>query len=87
MVIGLSQYLTVAAILHDVIEDGSAAEVGMVGREGMIGLPVLLGSDQDDIEAMVHLPGTALSMDAQAFREELMRRWHVDLFPLAEARG
>lgn len=24
---------------------------------------------------------------AQAFREELMRRWHVDLFPLAEARG
>jgi hypothetical protein len=24
---------------------------------------------------------------AQAFREELLRRWHVDLFPLAEARG
>ena len=24
---------------------------------------------------------------AQAFREELQRRWHVELFPLAEARG
>lgn len=24
---------------------------------------------------------------AQAFREELVRRWHVELFPLAEARG
>lgn len=24
---------------------------------------------------------------AQAFREELRRRWHVELFPLAEARG
>ena len=24
---------------------------------------------------------------AQAFRGELLRRWHVDLFPLAEARG
>jgi predicted Zn finger-like uncharacterized protein len=24
---------------------------------------------------------------AQAFREELLRRWHMDLFPLAEARG
>lgn len=24
---------------------------------------------------------------AQAFREEVLRRWHVDLFPLAEARG
>jgi hypothetical protein len=27
------------------------------------------------------------SASAQAFREELLRRWHVDLFPLAEARG
>jgi CRP-like cAMP-binding protein len=55
------------------MEDGDAAEVGMVGREGMIGLPVLLGADHDDIEGMVQSPGTALRMDAQAFREELER--------------
>ena len=53
------------------LEDGDAAEVGLVGREGMVGLPVLLGADHDDIEAMVQAPGTALRMDAAAFREEL----------------
>jgi CRP-like cAMP-binding protein len=30
----------------------------------MVGLPVLLGADRDDIEAMVQCPGTALRMDA-----------------------
>ena len=55
------------------LEDGDAAEVGLIGREGMVGLPVLLGADHDDIEAMVQGPGTALRMDAQAFREELER--------------
>lgn len=55
------------------MEDGDAAEVGLVGREGFVGLPVLLGGDSDDLEAMVQAPGTALRMDAAAFREELDR--------------
>ena len=55
------------------MEDGDAAEVGLVGREGMVGLPVLLGAECDDIEAMVQNPGTALRMDARAFRAELDR--------------
>jgi CRP-like cAMP-binding protein len=55
------------------MEDGDAAEVGMIGYEGMVGLPVLLGADNDDIEAMVQVPGTALRMDTRAFREELER--------------
>jgi CRP-like cAMP-binding protein len=53
------------------LEDGDAAEVGLIGREGLLGLPVLLGADRDDMEAMVQCPGTALRMDAAAFREEL----------------
>ncbi len=53
------------------MEDGDAAEVGLVGREGMLGLPVLLGGDTEDLEGMVQAPGTALRMDAGAFREEL----------------
>jgi CRP-like cAMP-binding protein len=55
------------------LEDGDAAEVGLTGREGFVGLPVLLGADRDDLEAMVQNPGTALRMDAAAFREELDR--------------
>jgi CRP-like cAMP-binding protein len=55
------------------MEDGDAAEVGLVGREGMVGLPILLGSDRDDLEAMVQNSGTALRMDAADLREELER--------------
>jgi CRP-like cAMP-binding protein len=53
------------------LEDGDAAEVGLTGREGMIGLPVLLGADHDDIEAMVQSPGTALRLGAADFRDAL----------------
>jgi CRP-like cAMP-binding protein len=55
------------------LEDGDAAEVGLVGREGVVGLPVLLGADHDDLEAMVQCPGTALRMGAAALREEMDR--------------
>jgi CRP-like cAMP-binding protein len=53
------------------MEDGDAAEVGVIGREGFVGLPVLHGTDQEDVETMVQCPGTALRMDVQAFREAL----------------
>jgi CRP-like cAMP-binding protein len=43
----------------------------MIGREGMVGLPVLLGADHDDIEGMVQSAGTAFRMDTQPFREDL----------------
>jgi CRP-like cAMP-binding protein len=55
------------------MEDGDAAEVGLIGREGFAGLPILLGGDSDDLEAMVQAPGAALRINAQAFREELDR--------------
>ena len=55
------------------LEDGDAAEVGMIGRDGFVGLPVLLGAECDDIEAMVQSAGTALRMDTAAFREALER--------------
>src|SRR3954452_5199325 len=53
------------------MEDGDAAEAGLVGPEGMVGLPLLLGADRDDLEAMVQAPGSFLRMEAEAFREAL----------------
>jgi CRP-like cAMP-binding protein len=53
------------------LEDGDAAEVGLVGREGMLGLPLVLEAESDDLEAMVQGPGTALRMDKASFREAL----------------
>jgi CRP-like cAMP-binding protein len=55
------------------MEDGDSAEVGLIGLEGMVGLAVLLGADCDSFEVMVQVPGTALRMDAGAFREALDR--------------
>jgi CRP-like cAMP-binding protein len=55
------------------MEDGDAAEVGLVGNEGMLGLQLLLDDELDDLEGMVQCPGTALRLPAAAFREALER--------------
>lgn len=55
------------------LEDGDSAEVGLVGYEGLIGLPVILGEPFDDLEAMVQCPGTALSLPADALRDQMER--------------
>jgi CRP-like cAMP-binding protein len=53
------------------MEDGAQAEVGVVGSEGMYGLPVVLGTDSAPLQAMVQLPGRALRLKASVLREEL----------------
>ena len=55
------------------LEDGDGAEVGLVGHEGMVGLPLLLDDVLDDLEGMVQCPGTALRLPAADFREALER--------------
>ncbi|MFT8246335.1 Crp/Fnr family transcriptional regulator [Roseomonas sp. BN140053] len=51
------------------LENGDGAEVGVIGYEGVVGLPVILGDDRDDLEAMVQYSGTALSISAGALRD------------------
>jgi CRP-like cAMP-binding protein len=46
------------------LEDGAFQEVGLVGREGLVGLAVVLGADSTPIEALVQAPGPALRMPA-----------------------
>ena len=55
------------------LEDGSAAEVGIIGSEGMIGLPLLLGSDREPVESIVQAPGVMMRLGANAFRDEVER--------------
>jgi CRP-like cAMP-binding protein len=45
------------------------AEVALVGREGMIGTPLVVGVDSAFEEAFVQANGTALRMEASAFRQ------------------
>ena len=55
------------------VDDSAALEVGMVGNEGMFGTPLALGVDISPVRAVVQGAGTALRMDAAAFRRELAR--------------
>ena len=51
--------------------EGASAEVGTIGSEGMVGLPVCLGDREAPSSVYVQVPGTGLKMDADAFRGEL----------------
>jgi len=51
--------------------EGTSAEVGTIGSEGMVGLPVCLGDREAPSSVYVQVPGTGLKMDADAFRGEL----------------
>ncbi len=56
-----------------VLDKDSALEVGLVGREGMIGMSLALGVEDSPVRALVQGSGTALRIKAAAFREELAR--------------
>jgi CRP-like cAMP-binding protein len=53
--------------------DGSSAEVGTIGNEGIVGLPVCLGAREAPSAVYVQVPGTALKLDARGFRSEIER--------------
>jgi CRP-like cAMP-binding protein len=51
------------------LEGGEALEVGIIGREGMVGLPLVLGVDRATVGAMVQMEGTALRISPAALRQ------------------
>jgi len=59
--------------LVNTMADGRAAEVGTIGNEGMVGLPLLLGDDRAPTSVYVQVPGVGLRMTAARFRAELAR--------------
>ena len=52
------------------VEDRATLEVGLVGREGMVGLPVFMEVKTSSNRAVVQGAGSALKMKAKAFRKE-----------------
>jgi CRP-like cAMP-binding protein len=53
--------------------DGSGAEIGTIGNEGFVGLPVCLGDREAPSSVYVQVPGSGLEIDARLFRRELER--------------
>ena len=57
--------------LLTVVDGHSALEVGLVGHEGMVGIPLALGVDISPVRALVQGGGAAMRMSAGAFRKAL----------------
>jgi CRP-like cAMP-binding protein len=55
------------------VDDSASLEVGLVGNEGMFGIPLVLGVDVSSVRAVVQGAGSALRMDAASFCRELRR--------------
>jgi CRP-like cAMP-binding protein len=59
--------------LLTLVEGHLALEVGMVGREGMVGVFLSLGMDVSPVRALVQGAGAALRMESARFCRELRR--------------
>jgi CRP-like cAMP-binding protein len=68
-------YFPIDGVASLVLEtgNGAAVEVGTIGNEGMVGIPVVLGDRQAPSTVYVQVPGQALKMEAGVFRKELQR--------------
>lgn len=57
--------------LLSAVEDREILEVGIVGNEGMAGLPIFMGINRSRNRALVQGAGTAMRMKAAALRKQL----------------
>ena len=55
------------------LERGGAIEIGVIGPEGMVGLPVALGVSSSPHEALVQVKSRAFRINVDDFRQELQR--------------
>lgn len=60
-----------------VMQDGSQVEAGVIGNEGMCGLPVLFDTKTVPLQSMVQIPDGAVRMNSEAFKEEIVSCPHL----------
>jgi CRP-like cAMP-binding protein len=53
------------------MKDGTVVEVAVIGREGMVGLPLALGADRSPRTVITQAPGSALKLPAPILLREL----------------
>ena len=57
--------------LVTLLSEGESVEVGVVGSEGMIGIPIVLGDDRAPVQAVVQIDGKLMKLAADVLAEEL----------------
>lgn len=59
--------------LVNTMANGEAAEVGTIGNEGIVGLPIVLGDSRGPSSVYVQVPGAGLRMKASEFKKAMAR--------------
>jgi len=67
-----------AVSMVNIFEDGTMVEVGVVGREGMVGASLLSGDNVSPHQAIVQLADGAWRMKARVFKDELASNGELD---------
>ncbi|WP_036255902.1 Crp/Fnr family transcriptional regulator [Methylocapsa acidiphila] len=57
--------------LVNTMANGEAAEVGTIGNEGVVGLPLVFGDSRAPTSVYVQVPGAGLRMKATLFKKEM----------------
>jgi CRP-like cAMP-binding protein len=65
--------LNALASLVTMLEDGSSVESGSVGREGMVGVPIILDADTTPMQTLIQIPGELIRVKASAIKECFVR--------------
>ncbi|WP_207460395.1 Crp/Fnr family transcriptional regulator [Azospirillum sp. SYSU D00513] len=75
------------ASLINVLPDGDAVEVGTIGREGIVGTPVLLECDRMPCQCDMEVPGDGWRMPASALTAAMRRNEGLRIKLLRFAQG
>lgn len=59
--------------LVNTMKNGQAAEVGTIGNEGVVGLPLVFGDDRAPTSVYIQVPGEGLRIKASLFKRALAR--------------
>jgi CRP-like cAMP-binding protein len=59
--------------LVNILENGATIEVGRVGKDGLVGIPPILGSDSSTNSAIVLIAGRTKRLDAEILQQEFNR--------------
>ncbi len=68
-------YFPIGAMISlvSIMKDGSTTEIGLVGNQGMVGIPIFLGGNISTNRAIVQVKGNALKMNASILKSEFER--------------
>ena len=53
-----------------IMEDGATTEIGLIGNEGMVGLPIILGGKQTISQAIVQVSGDCWKLNGSVLLRE-----------------